>query len=62
MADACYGYNAECPAGDRDCILGCGHQGLHVNRAGFTWTEEEAADAAVRVFARDAPDVGESAP
>lgn len=62
-AAQCTGEYAECPDGDRRCILEAGHgetpsrwrrvgAGLHMNRAGFAWDDREAAESALRVIAQ----------
>jgi hypothetical protein len=47
----CASAYAECPSGDQICVRGDHPEagGLHYNRAGFAWDDEEAAESAARV-------------
>lgn len=48
LTGPCPSTYAACPLHDRQCIREAGHVGLHANRAGFAWTDEEAAAVAAR--------------
>jgi hypothetical protein len=49
---SCPSVYPECPPGDQRCVRADDHRrpgALHCNRAGFAWTDEEAAASATRI-------------